>query len=123
MFERDKKDLRVFGVPIETRDMEGGDLGYALSRSLFYMPYLQLLRQGRKPNPRRPSRYGYRSLPNLTFEPDELAAVFLAAKRVETLGVESLTDDARSAVKKPGYDLPLGSNSYSTGNAVSGWPA
>jgi proteasome accessory factor B len=107
MFERDKQELRSFGIPIETRDIGDGELGYRLDRSLFYMPYLQLLQAGRKSTPKRPSRYGYRSLPSLTFEPDELAAVFQATRRVEALGISTLTDDARSALRKLGHDLPL----------------
>ncbi len=106
-FERDKQELRSFGVPIETRDIGDGELGYSLDRSLFYMPYLHLLKEGRKSTPRKPGRYGYRSLPSLTFEPDELAAVLQAARRVEALGVPALTDDARSALRKLGHDLPL----------------
>jgi proteasome accessory factor B len=107
MFERDKKELRGFGVPIETRDIGDGELGYLLTRAAFYLPYLHLLRDGRRSAPRRVDRYGYRRLPSLTFEPDELAAVFQAARRVEALGVATLREDARSAVRKLGHDLPM----------------
>jgi len=107
MFERDKQELRSFGIPIETRDLGEGELGYRLARDHFYMPYLQLLRKGRTSTPKHPARYGYRSLPYLTFEPDELTAVLQAAKRVETLGIPSLTDHARSALRKLGHDLRL----------------
>ncbi len=105
MFERDKKALRSFGVPIETIDKGDDTLGYQLRTDQFYMPYLQLVKDGRKSTPRRQDRYGYRSLPSLTFEPDELAAVALAARRVESLGVPTLTADARSAIRKLGHDL------------------
>lgn len=105
MFERDKKALRSFGIPIETIDTGDDTLGYQLRTDHFYMPYLQLMKDGRKTTPRRRDRYGYRSLPSLTFEPDELAAVALAARRVESLGVPTLTADARSAVRKLGYDF------------------
>jgi len=106
MFERDKKELRAFGIPVETRDLGEGELGYVLSPASFYLPYLHLLRDGRKTSPKSRDRFGYRSLPSLTFEPDELMAVARAARRVETLGVPSLTDDARSALRKLGHDLP-----------------
>ena len=106
-FERDKQELRSFGIPIDTRDIGDGELGYSLNRAHFYMPYLELLRGGRKSTPKRPARHGYRSLPSLTFEPDELTAVFQAARRVEALGIPSLADDARSALRKLGHDLPL----------------
>lgn len=105
MFERDKKALRSFGVPIETLDKGDDTLGYQLRADQFYMPYLQLVKDGRKTTPRRRDRYGYRSLPSLTFEPDELAAVALAARRVESLGVPTLTADAHSAIRKLGHDL------------------
>src|SRR5688500_19628514 len=40
-FERDKDELRRFGVPIETvKDGEGETLGYRLDRKAFYLPYL-----------------------------------------------------------------------------------
>ena len=105
MFERDKKALRSFGVPIETIDKGDDTLGYQLRTDQFYRPYLQLVKDGRTTAPRRRDRYGYRSLPSLTFEPDELAAVALAARRVESLGVPTLTADARSAIRKLGHDL------------------
>lgn len=107
MFERDKQDLRSFGIPIERRSIGDGEEGYLLDRTRFYMPYLELLKDGRKSTPKRPGAFGYRSLPSLTFEPDELAAVFQAARRVEAMGVPSLARDARSALRKLGYDLPL----------------
>ncbi len=106
MFERDKKELRDFGIPIATVAIEGNQ-GYGLDRAGFYLPYLELLKDGRKTTPRRPGRYGYRSLPSLCFEPDELAAIYLAGTRVEKLGIPGLAADARSAVRKLGHDLPM----------------
>jgi predicted DNA-binding transcriptional regulator YafY len=106
MFERDKKDLRSFGVPIETVELDEGESGYRLSRAQFYLPYLEVLNDGRR-GARRPPRYGYRSLPSLTFDPDELAGVFRAAQRVEALGMARLTEDACSALRKLGHDLPM----------------
>ena len=105
MFERDKKALRSFGVPIESIEQDGTIVGYRLKKADFYLPYLQLLKDGRKTASRRTNRYGYRSLPSLTFEPDELATVALAARRVETLGIPTLTEDARSALRKLDHDL------------------
>lgn len=110
MFERDKDELRGLGIPIETRDISDGELGYALARVEFYLPYLALLREGRVSPVRRSDRYGYRSLPILAFEPDELTAIADAAARVRELGVESLAADARSALRKLGHDLPLPSS-------------
>lgn len=104
MFERDKKELRLFGIPIDTVTLEPGRQGYALRRTDFYLPYLELLKDGRRVPAKRVGRYGYNSLPSLSFEPDELAGIFLAAARVESLGVVSLAEDARAAVRKLGHD-------------------
>jgi predicted DNA-binding transcriptional regulator YafY len=107
MFERDKKELRSFGIPIETRDVGDGELGYQLDAAHFYLPYLSLLKDGRRTEPARVDRYGYRSLPSLCFEPDELAAVVRAARMVGALGLVALREDAASALRKLGRDLPL----------------
>ncbi len=108
MFERDKAELRGFGVPIETVPGEDDQLAYRLDRKQFYLPYLEVLRDGEvihQPDP--VDKYGYRSLPTLAFDPDELRALQDVAPRLATLGVASLLDDARSALRKLGADLPL----------------
>ena len=116
MFERDKDELRAFGIPIETIEArEGDDPGYRLRAEDFYLPYLELAaEQGRSPSgrarasgPRRVDAYGYRALRSLAFEPDELAAVADAAARVRGLGDPSLTECAESAMRKLTFDLPL----------------
>jgi len=107
MFERDKDELRGFGVPIETiRTPEGETLGYRLQAGNFYLPYLTVRSEGgTKPAAR--DRYGYRSLPSLTFEPEELAAVAAAAARVRELGDPFLAEHAESAMRKLACDLPV----------------
>jgi len=86
MFERDKDELRRFGILIRTvEDKEGGPDGYQLSAREFYLPYLSLMVDGRPSRPRRLDKYGYASLPTLSFEPDELDAVAHAAARVREL--------------------------------------
>lgn len=108
MFERDKSDLRTFGVPIETVPGEDDQLAYRLERKDFYLPYLAVLRDGEPPHrPDVVDRYGYRSLPTLAFEPDELRALQDAAPRLRAVGVARLLNDARSALRKLGADLPL----------------
>jgi predicted DNA-binding transcriptional regulator YafY len=78
-FERDKDELRRFGVPIETVPAADGELqAYRLRIRDFYLPYLTLRAQGGA-RPRKLDPYGYRSLPSLSFEPEELAAVVDAA--------------------------------------------
>jgi hypothetical protein len=49
-FERDKDELRAFGIPLETvsysinRGLEEAQ-GYRLSKKNFYLPYLKLLKE------------------------------------------------------------------------------
>ena len=112
MFERDKKELLRFGVPIETvLDEKGEPTLYTVARTNFYLPYLGLLDAARRPSPPRRGtvgREGYRMLQALAFEPDELAAVAEAAARVRALGDPGVTADADSAMRKLAYDLPVG---------------
>ncbi len=112
MFERDKDELRAFGISIETvsfQDDEGDASGYKLDRRHFYLPYLSLAARGGKPAsmPRKPDRYGYRALASLVFEPDELEVISQAAARVSALGDPILSEQARSAMSKLSFDLPL----------------
>ncbi len=114
MFERDKDELRTFGVPIETlEDEEGERAAYRLSPRNFYLPYLAMAGPDR--NATRPSRqldrFGYGALTTLLFEPDELAAVSSAAARVRALGDPLLAADAESAVRKLAIDLPVDDDS------------
>jgi proteasome accessory factor B len=100
MFERDKDELRAYGVPIETVPMPEGDApGYRLLSRDFYLPYLALRSEGRTSRPRKVDRYGYSALPTLTFEPDELAAVADAGARVRELGNPQLAEEAESALR------------------------
>jgi len=110
MFERDKDELRSFGIPIDTVLNDAGEtVGYKLSSKDFYLPYLCLAEGGRKTSkPRKTDKYGYQALSTLTFEPDELAAVASAAARVRDLGDDTLRLDAESATRKLAFDLPVG---------------
>jgi predicted DNA-binding transcriptional regulator YafY len=107
-FERDKDELRRFGVMIETVPLpEGGIDGYRLLSREFYLPYLSLMAAGRPARPRKLDKYGYASLPTLSFEPDELDAVVQAAARVRDLGDPVLAEHAESAIRKLAVDLPM----------------
>lgn len=107
MFERDKDELRRFGVPIVTHQNDDHEAGYQLRAGDFYLPYLHLLEEGReRPLEPRLDRDGYRALPTLAFEPDELAAIGELAGRLPALGVPSILDDARSALRKLGAVPP-----------------
>ncbi|MGH7515835.1 MAG: helix-turn-helix transcriptional regulator [Gemmatimonadales bacterium] len=108
-FERDKDELRDLGIPIETvEDEHGSPKLYRLPAREFYLPYLSLRLAGRPSHPRRVDKDGYRSLPELSFEPDELEAVAHAAARVRELGDPLLAEHAESAVRKLAVDLPMG---------------
>jgi predicted DNA-binding transcriptional regulator YafY len=109
-FERDKDELRRFGVPIDTvKDADGNTLGYRLERKAFYLPYLMLAGQERAARaPRKVEQEGYRSLETLAFEPDELDAIIEAATRVRALGDPILAGEAEAAIRKLALDLPLG---------------
>jgi proteasome accessory factor B len=108
-FERDKDELRRFGVPIETVDSDDAEpQGYRLRVRDFYLPYLAVRSQGGA-KPRKLDPYGYRSLPTLSFEPEELAAVADAAARVRALGDPLLAEHVESATRKLACDLPLDS--------------
>lgn len=133
MFERDKDELRELGVPIETVfDEDGEAAAYRLRRKDFYLPYLSATatagagaagsaqrsgkaedrqdarRRARPSSPRPAERAGYRDLPHLVFEPEELAAVADAADRVRQLENPILARDAESAIRKLAFDLPVG---------------
>jgi predicted DNA-binding transcriptional regulator YafY len=112
MFERDKDELRSFGIAIDTVpfDDEGIESsGYRLDRKAFYLPYLSLAATGGKPasKPRKPKRFGYQALASLVFEPDELTIIAQAAQRIRALGDPVLGDDADSAIRKLSFDLPI----------------
>ncbi len=108
MFERDKDELRAFGVPIQTAALDdGNEIGYRLERKNFYLPYLSVIREGRRSDPRLVDHFGYRALAKLAFEPDELDAVVQAAGRVMRLGDPVLAAHVRSALRKLAFDLPV----------------
>ena len=107
-FERDKDELRRFGIPIETvKDEHGEPKLYRLPPRDFYLPYLSLRLDGRASKPRRVGKYGYGALPTLSFEPEELEAIAHAAARVRQLGDPLLAEHAESAVRKLAVDLPM----------------
>lgn len=108
-FERDKKDLKAFGVPIESEGDDGEtDFRYRLRTADFYMPYLSVTTPRGKSTPSRVDRFGYHSLKSLSFDADELQAVAEGAARAEQLGNAPLAADVASAMRKLAYDLPVG---------------
>ena len=109
MFERDKAELLALGVPIVALGEEGSaESAYQLRSKNFYLPYLAIVAERGIRHPTKVDRFGYRSLETLAFEPDELQAIVEGARRVARLGDSVLAAEARSAVRKLAFDLPLG---------------
>ena len=105
-FERDKDELRDFGVPIESVAIdEGESTGYRLKPARFYLPYLTVADAEHGASRTRPE--GYRALPELRLEPDELSAIAEAIGRLQQLGDPTLTEDTHSAARKLAFDIPL----------------
>lgn len=106
-FERDKDELRAFGIPITTVMIDDEVSGYRLLSRDFYLPYVSVLAEGSPRRVKKVDRDGYRSLAQLAFEPDELEAVVEAARRVQALGDPLLAGHVRSAMRKLAADLPI----------------
>ena len=111
MFERDKDELRALGLPIRVRDEEtdeGTTQRYYMRGRETYLPYLNLAATPTTPRSagKAPSE-GYRDLPTITFEPDELSALVRAARSAKSVGDPGLTRDIESAIAKLTYDLGL----------------
>lgn len=120
MFERDKDELRAFGVPIESILLEDREThGYRLAATDFYLPYLAFASDVGVEAPAKVGKFGYHALRTLTFEPDELAALSDAAARLRTLGDPALTADVDAAVRKLAFDLPLDVGIPSDGTHVA----
>jgi predicted DNA-binding transcriptional regulator YafY len=108
-FERDKVELRELGVPIESIGEEGSEeSAYRLRTKDFYLPYLGIVSARGLERPETVDRYGYRSLETLAFSPDELEAIVEGARRVAQAGDPLLAEEARSAIRKLAFDLPVG---------------
>jgi len=108
MFERDKDELRELGVPLESVNVGDGVTMYRLRSREFYLPYLTVVEHGvRSKPPVHPEGLGYKSLPTLAFEPDELAMIARAAHRVQQMQHPALAADAATAMRKLAFDVPL----------------
>ena len=112
-FERDKDELRAFGVAIETlADSDGGESRYRLLPGAFYLPFLALCESRIVPalevrTIARPQGIGYQSLPVLAITPDECLTLRRAAARVRALGNAMLDADAAAAIAKLERDVGL----------------
>jgi proteasome accessory factor B len=92
-------------VPIESLvDEDGSTSRYRVTAARFYLPYLSLS-DGSVPVP--VEREGYRTLPRVTFEPDQLIAMAQGVARVAQLGNAPLAHEARMGLRRLAHDLPF----------------
>lgn len=129
MFERDKSELRAFGIPIETVEFTVGGVaetqeGYRLTRTDFYLPYLRLIGgsggeeagpaggRGDEPGLRSGSLGVFegtrrmRDVPDFEITSDEAADAREALAHLEEVDASPLVREARSARRKLSFDLP-----------------
>jgi len=82
MFERDKEELRDLGIPLDTGTLDplhGDDLGYRIDRNAY-------------------------ALPDVTFAPDELAVLGLAARAWQQASLSTAAGTALLKLKAAGGD-------------------
>ncbi len=104
MFERDKKELRDLGLPIETvtTTLDGNPAeGYRLASRSLYLPYLKLLRDDDEPRgPALPP-----GTQVLEVRADEAADAVRGVETLAALEGFPLRSEARSALRKLTFDL------------------
>lgn len=120
MFERDKKELRSMGIPIETVEFTinyGAEKvsGYRLKKADFHLPYLELLREAEaegSPTTRARSSDaevgGSRpkaSPAHFEIREDEAAAALDGLRELASASAFPLARAARSAFRKLAFDL------------------
>jgi predicted DNA-binding transcriptional regulator YafY len=121
MFERDKSELRAFGIPIETVsftiDATEAQEGYRLARRDFYLPYLRLI-EGAGPADRPGSSGatgGARSsgspapmlgVSRLEIAPEDAQDARDALEIIGRIEGSPFVREVSSALRKLAYDLP-----------------
>jgi proteasome accessory factor B len=109
MFERDKSELREFGIPIETVsftiDATEAQEGYRLARKDFYLPYLRLIESA---GPAEGGRTGDRMLgvAQLEIMPEDAQDAREALELIGRLEGSPFVREVSSALRKLAYDLP-----------------
>jgi proteasome accessory factor B len=108
-FERDKDELRAFGIPIRTVKYSinyGSEEreGYAIERRDFYLPYLRLVQQ----HGEIPLNSGYRERArpaDVVIDEEEAPLALAALRRVADVPGFPLQREAKSAFRKLAFDL------------------
>lgn len=104
-FERDKDELRKFGIPIDTieMDVEGERTkAYSLTRRDFYLPYLKLLADAL---PEEPRRGDPAAIPTVEIAHEDARAAMDALRRVAQVPSFPFEREARSAFRKLAFDI------------------
>jgi len=115
MFERDKDELRAFGIPIETirfTTSHGLDetIGYRLASRDFYLPYLRLIRSegggaASSDGPSSGAGVGHRPAESFEIVEADAALAVLGLRRLAGVPGFPLVREARSALRKLTFDL------------------
>ena len=109
-FERDKKELRELGIPIETVEfsVRGAEQtsGYRLARRDFYLPYLRLIGGGGDASAAAPG--GAPRADVFDIRPEEAHAARDALSFAAAIPSFLLREEARSALRKLAFDLGPG---------------
>jgi proteasome accessory factor B len=110
-FERDKDELRTFGVPIESVTRAGQEdetegHRYVLKPGAFYLPFVHATIPD-APQPHSPGGSFYAALPRRTLALDELEAIARAGDRAKAVGDPILAMEAEEALRKLAFDQPL----------------
>ena len=106
-FERDKRELRELGIPLETvaYTVEFGgrrEEGYRLARSDFYLPYLKIASRAAGARGEGTAPEG---VPEVAIDPAEIGTCVDALDRVADVPGFPLRREARSALRKLTFDL------------------
>jgi proteasome accessory factor B len=114
-FERDKDELRDYGIPIETVEYSiswGTEetQGYRLRKRDFYLPYLRMVAELRGTGG-LPASAGtdsqMRGIQTLELAADDASAALSALHRVADVPDFPLASEARSAFRKMAFDLDV----------------
>jgi predicted DNA-binding transcriptional regulator YafY len=112
MFERDKKELRDLGIPIETVDytVRGAEqtAGYRLAGRDFYLPYLRLIGGGTDAPTAEPGAGGTQRADAFDIRPGEARDARDALSFAAAMPSFLLREEARSALRKLAFDLGPG---------------
>ncbi len=112
-FERDKDELREFGIPIDTveRRVNYGldiEIGYRLRPGALYLPYVKIIEAsiepGERPDAGGTDAYG-EGENGAAFTREELELALEALAEAADIPGSPLADDARSAYRKLAFDL------------------